>query len=84
MPGLNGFQVARLIRQDESLKRIAIIAMTGYEFEDGEKQFQEAGFDDHLVKPADIRKIKQALEMHCVKPTLNYKLLGCESTDYKC
>ncbi len=84
MPGLNGFQVARLIRQDESLKRIAIIAMTGYEFEDGEKQFQEAGFDDHLVKPADIRKIKQALEMHCVKPTLNYKVLGCESTDYKC
>ncbi len=31
-------------------------------------------------KPADIRKIKQALEMHCVKPTLNYKIkLGCES-----
>lgn len=50
LPGIDGYHLAKLFRQDESLKDIPLIALTAYAEPDKAKA---AGFDDHLVKPAD-------------------------------
>ncbi len=53
MPGLNGFEVTRLIRQDERFRRLPIILVTVlWETEDRVKGI-EAGYDDFITKPFD-------------------------------
>lgn len=52
LPGVNGYDIARLLRQQPELHGVLLIAITGYGAErDIQKSF-EAGFDHHLVKPA--------------------------------
>ena len=61
LPGLNGFEVARLIRQQPLLKNVVLVALTGYGLEADRQRSQEAGFDHHLVKPADFDEIDKIL-----------------------
>lgn len=48
LPGLDGFQVAERFRDDEQLKSVLIIAMSGYPLEMFDRPIR---FDHHLVKP---------------------------------
>ena len=60
MPGMNGYEVARQLRsmfQD----RVVLIALTAHGFEEDKRRCMEAGFDRHLVKPADPVKVEQLL-----------------------
>jgi PAS domain S-box-containing protein len=61
LPGLNGFEVAKRLRQQPTLKNIVLVAMTGYGQESDRQRSQEAGFDHHLVKPGDFGKLLQIL-----------------------
>ena len=61
LPGLDGYEVARLIRDDDFLKNIYLIALTGYARPKDVIHALEAGFDEHLAKPVDIEVLKQAL-----------------------
>jgi CheY-like chemotaxis protein len=61
LPIIDGFAVARLIRQDAALRNVVLVALTGYG-QDGDRQrTSEAGFDHHLVKPVDIAKVESIL-----------------------
>jgi PAS domain S-box-containing protein len=62
LPGLNGFEVARLIRQRPELGNVRLVAMTGYGQDADRRHSLEAGFDDHLVKPADFAMLRRVLE----------------------
>jgi two-component system, chemotaxis family, CheB/CheR fusion protein len=53
LPGMDGFQVAEHIRSDPFIKDILIIAISGYNKDIFQGRSQRAGFDHHLVKPAD-------------------------------
>lgn len=61
LPGLNGFEVARRLRQEPALNAMTLIALTGYGQETDRVASKEAGFDHHLVKPADFAKLQQIL-----------------------
>jgi PAS domain S-box-containing protein len=53
LPGeMDGYAVARAIRNDRLLSSVHLIAMTGYGQDDDRRRAQEAGFDHHLTKPA--------------------------------
>jgi PAS domain S-box-containing protein len=61
LPGLNGFEVAKQIRQHHVLQSAVLVAVTGYGgLRDLQRSF-DAGFDHHLTKPADFRKVQQIL-----------------------
>ena len=53
LPGLNGYQVATMLRQ-EPLGPLVIIAVTGYAGEDYRRQALAAGCDFYLPKPANL------------------------------
>lgn len=53
LPGLNGYDVARAIRDSMPDHPIRLIAITGYGQPQDRVQALEAGFDAHLVKPVD-------------------------------
>ncbi len=61
LPRLNGFEVAKRIRQQSTLEHVVLIAITGYGHDTDRQRSQDAGFDHHLVKPADFGKVQDIL-----------------------
>ena len=59
LPQLNGYEVARRIRQEPWGKSIFLIAMTGFGQEEDRRRSVEAGFDDHMVKPIDLVELEK-------------------------
>jgi PAS domain S-box-containing protein len=53
LPGMDGYEVARELRQDGEHHRVVLIALTGYGQAEDRQRSQEAGFDHHLTKPVD-------------------------------
>jgi signal transduction histidine kinase len=62
LPGaLNGYALAKAIRADEESASMHLIAMSGYGADEDRRRTKDAGFDQHLVKPVDIGRLKEAL-----------------------
>jgi len=63
LPGMDGYEVARRLRQIPELKDTRLIAATGYGQDADRQRAEEAGFDYHLVKPIDPEKLQAVLEL---------------------
>jgi signal transduction histidine kinase/CheY-like chemotaxis protein len=61
MPGMDGYQVARALRERHPDWNGALIALTGWGQENDRRKGQEAGFDHHLVKPVDVDVLQRLL-----------------------
>lgn len=61
MPGMNGYEAVRLIREQPGGKNILMIALTGWGQESAKQQAVEAGFDHHLVKPVNFEVLRALL-----------------------
>jgi len=64
MPGMNGLEVARRLRQRNRSPRVLIIAITGWGKTEDEAVSREAGFDLHLVKPVEEAELLKAVGSH--------------------
>jgi CheY-like chemotaxis protein len=53
LPGMDGYEVARRVRQDPRLRPLVLVALTGYGREEDKRQALAAGFDYHLTKPVE-------------------------------
>jgi len=61
MPGMDGYEVARRIRAEPSLKHVVLTAVTGWGQSEDRRRTSEAGFDHHIVKPPEPRAIEQLI-----------------------
>lgn len=61
MPGMDGYEVARRLREDSQLRGATLAAVTGWGQQDDRRRSAEAGFDHHLVKPVDTATIDALL-----------------------
>ncbi|MCA1596039.1 MAG: response regulator, partial [Chloroflexi bacterium] len=61
MPGMDGYEVARCILSDPSLRHISMAAVTGYGYETDLRASREAGFRYHLTKPVEIETLREVL-----------------------
>ncbi len=61
MPGMDGYEVARRIRANPNHRHISLIALTGWGQDEDRQRSTAAGFNHHLVKPADIDQLRQIL-----------------------
>lgn len=62
LPQMDGYEVARRIRQLDRGAGIRLIALSGYGQKEDREKSEAAGFDDHLVKPADFAMLAAALD----------------------
>ena len=69
LPLLDGYEVAKRIRHEPRLRDTVLVAITGYEREGDRQRSQQAGFDHHLVKPADFRQVREILAAAAAKAT---------------
>jgi PAS domain S-box-containing protein len=61
MPGMNGYEVARRIREQPRYDDITMVALTGWGQEEDRRQSEDAGFDHHLTKPVDFKLLKELI-----------------------
>ena len=61
LPGMDGFQVASLLRQNEGTRNAVIIAISGYGQEEDRNRSKQAGFDHHLVKPINSDELAKMM-----------------------
>lgn len=62
MPILDGYETARLIRQQPWGKDMMLVALTGWGQTEDRRRSRDAGFNHHLVKPADPAALMNLLE----------------------
>jgi CheY-like chemotaxis protein len=61
MPRVDGFEVCRQLRQQAWGRDLFIVALTGWGQESDRTRTERAGFDDHLIKPAEVISITKVL-----------------------
>ena len=61
MPGMDGNEVARRIRQQPQFAATRLVALTGWGQDEDRRRTQESGFDHHLTKPVDIAALQALL-----------------------
>ncbi len=61
LPEMDGYEVARRLRLEPRFSEVLMVALTGYNGEDDRRRSKDAGFDYHLVKPADVDEILRVL-----------------------
>ena len=61
MPGMDGYEVARRLRQDERFTGVRIAALTGWGQDADRRQTRNRGFSYHLTKPVSIEELHRIL-----------------------
>ncbi len=61
MPGMNGYEVARHLRERPETSGALLVALTGWGQDEDRRRSREAGFDHHLVKPLDHTSLQKLL-----------------------
>ena len=60
LPGIDGFEVARQVREQLGAD-VILVAVSGFGQPEDKRRALEAGFDEHMTKPADVRDIENLL-----------------------
>ncbi|MGE3315342.1 MAG: response regulator [Planctomycetaceae bacterium] len=61
MPGMNGFELARQLRERAELAGTALAALSGLSQESDRELARQSGFDHYLVKPVSMDSLRQLL-----------------------
>lgn len=61
LPTMDGYEVAKAVRGDANLNGMRLVALTGYGQESDRQRVRNAGFDNHLTKPASPRDLIRLL-----------------------
>jgi two-component system cell cycle response regulator DivK len=64
LPKMDGWTATRLIKADENLAKIPVIALTAHAMVGDRDRALEAGCDDYLTKPLNLRELAQKLNEH--------------------
>jgi PAS domain S-box-containing protein len=59
MPRMNGYEAAQQIRQHPWGRDMVLVALTGWGQDEDKRRTAEAGFDHHLVKPAELSELRK-------------------------
>jgi CheY-like chemotaxis protein len=62
LPDMDGYELARSLRQMPEIAHSALIAVTGYGQQEDKDHALSAGFNHHLVKPVSLNKLERLIE----------------------
>jgi CheY-like chemotaxis protein len=65
LPGIDGLEALRRLRQDGLTASIPVLAVTAQAMSGDRERFLEAGFDGYLSKPIDIAELIQVVQERC-------------------
>ena len=59
LPSMNGYEIAKQVREDKALRDVTIVAITGYGQVNDRARASAAGFDHHLTKPVEFHSLQK-------------------------
>ncbi len=72
MPGMDGYELARHMREQPPAPEVTLVALTGWGQENDRKRILGSGFDHHLVKPAGLQSLQSLLDsIHAARRPVN-------------
>ncbi len=66
LPGLDGYELAHILRAEAPFADALFIAISGYAQDGDRRRCLASGFDDHFAKPLDIPKLMEAIHARCL------------------
>ena len=54
LPGMSGIEITKLLKADDDLKQIPVIAVTAFAMKGDEERIMEAGFSSYVAKPVSV------------------------------
>ena len=72
LPGINGYQAAQRLNDRFGPARPVLVAVTGYGQAEDVARSRSVGFDDHLVKPVNLDKLRESLAEYTSKRTTEH------------
>jgi CheY-like chemotaxis protein len=61
MPGMDGYEVVRQIKERNGTENMRVIALTGYGLTEDKERAMRAGFDHHLTKPIGMKDLQEVM-----------------------
>jgi two-component system, cell cycle response regulator DivK len=61
LPGMDGRQAAKLLKEDPQTREIPIVALTSFAMKGDREKLLAGGFDGYIAKPIDIKELPKAL-----------------------
>lgn len=61
LPLMDGFEATKLIRRNDALKNVTIIAVTAHQEDDFRSDAKASGFDAYVTKPIDVNWLKELI-----------------------
>jgi CheY-like chemotaxis protein len=74
LPGFDGLEVARRLRDDPRTRGVVLVALTGYGQDEDRRKTAENGFDVHLVKPVGAEALDRVLALAARRPRESARL----------
>ncbi|HOW15199.1 response regulator [Methanosarcina sp.] len=62
LPGIDGIEVLKILKEDPARREIPVIALTAHAMRGDEEKFLKAGCSAYISKPIDIQKFKSTIE----------------------
>lgn len=59
LPGIDGYEVAKRVRQSDHGRAVMLVALTGWGQDQDKQRTSDSGFDQHWVKPVGIDKLRE-------------------------
>lgn len=69
LPEISGLDITKMIKEDEELLSIPIIAVTAFAMKGDEEKIREGGFEDYISKPISVPNFLEVIQQHLEKET---------------
>ena len=69
LPGMDGLEATRLLKQDDTTRRIPVIALTALAMKGDEERIRAAGCDGYIAKPLAYKEFLAIVSAHLVMPS---------------
>jgi two-component system cell cycle response regulator DivK len=67
LPEVSGLEVTQWLKQDETLKKIPVVAVTAFAMKGDEEKIRQGGCEDYISKPISILDFMQIVQKHLEK-----------------
>ena len=64
LPQISGLDVTKMLKQDEELKKIPVIAVTAFAMKGDEEKIRNGGCEDYLSKPITVNKLIETIQKY--------------------
>ncbi len=64
MPVINGFEAAKILKNDPATRHIKVVVITSFAMKFEQDEIVATGIDDYIAKPIDIRELHEVVKRH--------------------